>query len=95
VTSPALTAAGAFTDPRSALVVPAWTALAMSLIMSGVITAVNTGLDAGFFGRWLHAWLIAWPLATLSAYLARPFAARMSGLTLKGWDRLAGRRAAP
>jgi hypothetical protein len=60
----------------------------MSLIMSGVITTVNTGLDGGFVGRWLHAWVIAWPLATASAYLAKPFAARMSRLTLRAWDHL-------
>jgi hypothetical protein len=55
----------------------------MSILMSAAITAINTGLEGGFVARWGHAWMFAWPLATLSAYVARPLALRLSDLTVK------------
>lgn len=50
----------------------------MALIMTGFITWLNLGLVENFLWLWVRAYLIAWPLAVLSAFVAAPFAPRIT-----------------
>ena len=57
---------------------PAVMATIMALIMTGFITWLNLGLIENFLWLWVRAYLIAWPLAVLSAFVAAPFAPRIT-----------------
>jgi hypothetical protein len=43
-------------------------------IVSGVVTFFNIGLRADFVPRWLSAFIVGWPVASVTAFIALPFA---------------------
>lgn len=57
---------------------PAVTATIMAFIMTGFITWLNLGMIENFIWLWARAYIIAWPLAVLSAFVAAPFAPRIT-----------------
>ena len=57
---------------------PAVIATIMAFIMTGFITWLNLGMVENFLWLWARAYVIAWPLAVLSAFIAAPFAPRIT-----------------
>jgi hypothetical protein len=43
-------------------------------VVSAVVTFANIGLRADFVARWLSAFIIGWPVASVTAFVAIPFA---------------------
>ncbi len=45
-------------------------------VVSGVVTWTNIGFrfDDDFVGRWMSAFVIGWPVASVTAFVAIPFA---------------------
>jgi len=43
-------------------------------IVSGVVTFFNIGLRTDFVPRWLSAFIVGWPVASVTAFVAIPFA---------------------
>jgi len=55
-------------------------AVIIVFIVSAVVTFFNIRLRADFVPRWLSAFLVGWPVASVTAFVAIPFA---RGVTLR------------
>lgn len=52
-------------------------------VVSAVVTYVNIGFRADFIRRWLSAFCIGWPVASVTAFVALPFARRATALLIE------------
>jgi hypothetical protein len=43
-------------------------------VVSGVVTWTNIGFRFDFVGRWMSAFVVGWPVASVTAFVAIPFA---------------------
>lgn len=47
-------------------------------VVSAVVTYTNIGFRADFVPRWLKAFFTGWPVAAVTAYVAFPYARRLT-----------------
>ena len=47
-------------------------------VVSAVVTVTNIGFSADFVPRWLKAFIIGWPVAAVTAFVAIPYARRLT-----------------
>lgn len=47
-------------------------------VVSAVVTFVNIGLRIDFVPSWLKAFIVGWPVAAVTAYIAIPYARRLT-----------------
>jgi hypothetical protein len=69
---------GRFMEGKAKFIFPIAMAFFMALLMTAVVTFINLGFPSNYFSQWMKAFAIAWPLASLVAFLAVPFARRIT-----------------
>jgi len=47
-------------------------------VVSAVVTVTNIGFSADFVPRWLKAFIVGWPVAAVTAFVAIPYARRLT-----------------
>jgi len=47
-------------------------------VVSAVVTFTNIGFQIDFVPRWLKAFIIGWPVAAVTAFIAIPYARRIT-----------------
>jgi hypothetical protein len=47
-------------------------------VVSAVVTFTNIGFRADFVPRWLKAFITGWPVAAVTAFIAIPYARRLT-----------------
>jgi Protein of unknown function (DUF2798) len=65
-------------EGKARFIFPAVITAIIVFIVSAVVTFFNIGLRADFVPRWLSAFLVGWPVASVTAFLAIPFARSMT-----------------
>ena len=61
-------------DGKAKFVFPIVITAIIVFIVSAVVTFFNIGLRADFVPRWLSAFVVGWPVASITAFIALPFA---------------------
>ena len=65
-------------DGKAKYIFPVLITAIIVFVVSGVVTWTNIGFRVDFVGRWMSAFVVGWPVAAVTAFLAIPFARRLT-----------------
>jgi hypothetical protein len=65
-------------EGKASFIFPVVITAIIASVVSGALTFFNTGWRNDFVTRWWSAFAIGWPIAASTAYLAMPFAHRLT-----------------
>jgi uncharacterized protein DUF2798 len=61
-------------DGKAKYIFPVVITAIIVFVVSGVVTWTNIGFRFDFVGRWMSAFVVGWPVASVTAFVAIPFA---------------------
>jgi hypothetical protein len=61
-------------DGKARYIFPVIITAIIVFVVSGVVTWTNIGFRFDFVGRWMSAFVVGWPVASVTAFVAIPFA---------------------
>jgi hypothetical protein len=76
-------------EGKAKFVFPVVIAPVIVFVVSGAVTFFNVGWRSDFVIRWWSAFAIGWPIAASTAYLAMPFARRLTRRIVTAIERTA------
>ena len=65
-------------EGKARFIFPVLITAVIVFIVSAVVTFTNIGFRADFVPRWLKAFIIGWPVAAVAAFIATPYARRIT-----------------